>query len=228
MKYKIIYHFPKLDRLIWSSEAENKRQASVCRLLTLHTLWRISSLRRMEEMHSENVDWNRIQNTLSENSGICESWNRNLHTYTHTKKTNTSVLNKAGKIYMKPLIGRDTQRVIGRQSGTDRRQTGRVRNREKALRKRLWPIDTRERERDCDGCMNRNRKERLWQTHGQTWERERLWQPYRQGGGTEMSRGSQFVLFRFVQRFGPLLLLGWFDVFFNLLHLVCLCPLKDT
>lgn len=49
-------------------------------------------------MHSENVDRNRIQKTLPENSGICESWSRNLHRKQYTsslreergKKTTTT------------------------------------------------------------------------------------------------------------------------------------------
>lgn len=40
---------------------------------TSHSFCNNSSLRRIEEMLSENVDWNRMQNTRSEKLGISES-----------------------------------------------------------------------------------------------------------------------------------------------------------
>lgn len=48
-------------------------------LLTLQTLCRISTFLCTELMHSVNVDWNRMQNTLPEKLGIWKSWNRNLN-----------------------------------------------------------------------------------------------------------------------------------------------------
>lgn len=63
-------------RLNWGTEKKVKREEG--QWLTLHTLWRISTLRRIEVIHSWNVDWNRMQNTRSEKLGIWDNWNRNL------------------------------------------------------------------------------------------------------------------------------------------------------
>lgn len=45
---------------------------------TLHTLCRISILRKTEVMHSWKVDWNKMQKTRWEKLGIWDNWNRNL------------------------------------------------------------------------------------------------------------------------------------------------------
>lgn len=46
--------------------------------LTLHTLCSVSSFLVMDDMHSEKLDWKRMQKTLPEKFGIRESWWRNL------------------------------------------------------------------------------------------------------------------------------------------------------
>lgn len=66
----------KLWRLNWVTEREMKWEEA--QQLTLHTLWRISTLRRTEVIHSWKVDWNRMQNTRSVKLGIWDNWNRNL------------------------------------------------------------------------------------------------------------------------------------------------------
>ena len=62
-----------LVSLVWRVIKEEE-----VKTFTLHTVWRISTFRSTEEMHSRKADWNRKQKTRSEKLGIWDNWKRNL------------------------------------------------------------------------------------------------------------------------------------------------------